>query len=33
MKYVFLDESGELGFKDSSTKFFTIALLVCGVKV
>lgn len=32
MKYIFLDESGELGFKKSSTKFFTITLLVCGVK-
>lgn len=34
MKYIFLDESGELGFnfKKGSTKFFTITLLVCGVK-
>ena len=29
MKYVFLDESGELGFKDSSSKYFIIALLSC----
>ncbi len=29
MKYIFLDESGELGFKDSSSKFFIITLLVC----
>jgi len=32
MKYIFLDESGELGFKESSTHFFTITLLVCGTK-
>lgn len=33
MKYIFLDESGELGFKENlSTKFFTITLLVCGIK-
>ena len=33
MKYMFLDESGELGFnKKGSTKFFTITLLVCGAK-
>ncbi len=32
MKYVFLDESGELGFSNKSSKFFTITLLVCGVK-
>ncbi len=33
MKYIFLDESGELGFKENvSTRFFTITLLVCGVR-
>lgn len=29
MKYIFLDESGELGFKNSSSKYFVIALLSC----
>jgi len=29
MRYLFLDESGELGFKDSSTKFFIITLISC----
>jgi len=29
MKYIFLDESGELGFKDSSSKYFVITLLSC----
>jgi len=29
MKYIFLDESGELGFKDSSSKYFIITLLSC----
>ncbi len=29
MKYIFLDESGELGFKKTSTKFFIITLLSC----
>jgi hypothetical protein len=29
MKYIFLDESGELGFKDSSSKYFVITLLIC----
>lgn len=29
MKYIFLDESGELGFKESSSKYFVIALLSC----
>ncbi len=29
MKYIFLDESGELGFKDSSSKYFVITLLAC----
>lgn len=34
MKYMFLDESGELGFnfERGSTKFFTINLLVCGFR-
>jgi len=34
MKYMFLDESGELGFNFNrgSTKFFTITLLICGVR-
>ena len=32
MKYMFLDESGELGFSEKSSKFFTIALLMCGLK-
>ena len=29
MKYLFLDESGELGFKNSSSKYFVITLLAC----
>jgi hypothetical protein len=29
MKYIFLDESGELGFKESSSKYFIITLLSC----
>ena len=29
MKYVFLDESGELGFKSTSSKYFIITLLSC----
>ena len=29
MRYIFLDESGELGFKESSSKFFVITLLSC----
>jgi len=29
MKYIFLDESGELGFKSISSKYFVIALLSC----
>ena len=29
MKYIFLDESGELGFKNSSSKYFVITLLSC----
>jgi hypothetical protein len=29
MKYIFLDESGELGFKPTSTKYFVITLLAC----
>lgn len=29
MKYIFLDESGELGFKDLSSKYFIITLLSC----
>ena len=29
MKYVFLDESGELGFKSASSKYFIITLLSC----
>src|SRR3989338_417132 len=29
MKYIFLDESGELGFKESSSRYFIITLLSC----
>ncbi|MEK6848817.1 MAG: DUF3800 domain-containing protein [Nanoarchaeota archaeon] len=29
MKYIFLDESGELGFKSASSKYFVITLLAC----
>jgi hypothetical protein len=29
LKYIFLDESGELGFKTSSSKYFVITLLSC----
>lgn len=29
MKYIFLDESGELGFKETSSKYFVISLLSC----
>jgi len=29
MRYIFLDESGELGFKESSSKYFIITLLSC----
>ncbi len=29
MKYILLDESGELGFKESSSKYFIITLLSC----
>jgi len=29
MKYIFLDESGELGFKPASSKYFVISLLSC----
>ena len=29
MRYIFLDESGELGFGDKSTNYFIITLLVC----
>lgn len=29
MKYLFLDESGELGFKNSSSKYFVITFLSC----
>lgn len=29
MKYIFLDESGELGFGEKSTKYFIISLLSC----
>jgi len=32
MKYIFLDESGDLGFKDSSSKFFIITLMCCDIK-
>lgn len=32
MKYIFLDESVELGFSKLSTKFFTITLLLCGIQ-
>jgi hypothetical protein len=28
-KYIFLDESGELGFKECSSKYFVITLLSC----
>lgn len=29
MRFIFLDESGELGFKESSSKYFIITLLSC----
>jgi hypothetical protein len=29
MRYIFLDESGELGFKSTSSKYFVITLLSC----
>jgi hypothetical protein len=29
VKYIFLDESGELGFKERSSKYFVITLLSC----
>jgi len=29
VRYIFLDESGELGFKDLSSKYFIITLLSC----
>ncbi len=29
MRYIFLDESGELGFKSTSSKYFIITLLSC----
>jgi len=29
MKYIFLDESGELGFKETSSNYFIITLLSC----
>lgn len=29
MRYIFLDESGELGFMKSSSKYFVITLLSC----
>ena|SRR3989344_9519933 len=29
MRYIFLDESGELGFKPTSSKYFVITLLSC----
>jgi len=29
MKFIFLDESGELGFKESSSRYFVITLLSC----
>ena len=29
MRYIFLDESGELGFKPASSKYFVITLLSC----
>lgn len=29
MRYIFLDESGELGFKEKSSKYFIITLLSC----
>jgi len=32
MKYIFLDESGELGFDKKSSKFFVITLLACDEK-
>ncbi|MEK6871495.1 MAG: DUF3800 domain-containing protein [Nanoarchaeota archaeon] len=32
MKYIYLDESGELGFSNKSSKFFTITLLICEVR-
>ena len=32
MRYIFLDESGELGFKKSSSRYFIITLLSCDEK-
>ncbi len=32
MKCIFLDESGDLGFSEKSSKFLTITLLVCDIK-
>jgi len=32
MKYIYLDESGELGFSKASSRYFTITLLVCDPK-
>ncbi len=31
MKYIFLDESGDLGFSPKSSKYLTITLIVCDV--
>lgn len=32
MKYIFLDESGDLGFSDKSSKYLIITLLISGIK-
>ena len=31
MKYIFLDESGDLGFSKKSSKYLIISLMVCNV--
>lgn len=31
-KYIYLDESGDLGFKDKSSKYFVITIFSCGIK-
>jgi len=32
MKYLFLDESGDMGFGDKSSRYFVITILICGIK-
>jgi|TARA_Y100000310_G_scaffold89559_2_gene86655 hypothetical protein len=32
MKYIFLDESGDLGFSQRSSKYFIVSLFSCGVR-